>query len=180
MALMLFINNNQPLFLRMLSMPELDKIDSKRMRVDAMTKKGEVSFVKQCKHLLDLCDEIGTKDDNKHTKRESKAGLNHIYYWVNKEEDTLFNRMKAVYKILNNKDKVKMKFFYHIRCDPDLEEGFCVMQHIPYACTGCVEQLSNTWLPNLDKTYNRVMLSNPKHVSTLSSYVDIINYIIQN
>ena len=30
--------------LRMCSTPEVDKIDSKRMRVDAMTKKGEVSF----------------------------------------------------------------------------------------------------------------------------------------
>ena len=32
--------------LRMLCMPEVDKIDSKRMRVDAKTKKGEVSFAK--------------------------------------------------------------------------------------------------------------------------------------
>ena len=26
------------------------------------------------------------------------------------------------------------------------------MRRIPCACTGCVEKLSNTWLPNLDKT----------------------------
>ena len=26
------------------------------------------------------------------------------------------------------------------------------MKHIPCDCTGCVQQLSNTWLPNLDKT----------------------------
>ena len=45
-----------------------------------------------------------------------------------------------------------MKHFYHIRCDPDLYEGFCAMQRIPYACTGYVEQISNTWFPNLDKT----------------------------
>ena len=44
----------------MRSTPEKDKIDSKRMRVEAMTEKGEVSFVKECKRLLDLCDEIGT------------------------------------------------------------------------------------------------------------------------
>ena len=44
-----------------------------------------------------------------------------------------------------------MKHFYNIRQDPDLDKGFCDMQHIPCACTGCVEQLSNTWLPNLDK-----------------------------
>ena len=36
--------------------------------------------------------------------------------------------MKAVYKILNNQDKVAMKHFYHIRYDPDLYEGFCAMQ----------------------------------------------------
>ena len=33
-------------FLRMHSAPEVDKIDSKRMCVDDMTKKGEVSFAK--------------------------------------------------------------------------------------------------------------------------------------
>ena len=45
-----------------------------------------------------------------------------------------------------------MKHFYHIICDPDLGGDFCDMQHIPCACTMCVEQLSNPWLPNLDKT----------------------------
>ena len=60
--------------------------------------------------------------------------------------------MKDVYKILNNQDKVTMKHFYHIRCDTDLGKGFCAMQQIPCACTGYVEQLSNSWLPNLDKT----------------------------
>ena len=33
-------------FLRMLSTPEVDNIDSKRMHVDDMTDKGEVSFAK--------------------------------------------------------------------------------------------------------------------------------------
>ena len=45
-----------------------------------------------------------------------------------------------------------MKHFYHIRCNSDLDGGFCAMRHIPCACIGCVEQLSKTWLPNLDKT----------------------------
>ena len=40
--------------LRMRSNPEKDKIDSKRMRVEAMTEKGEVSFAEECKLLLDL------------------------------------------------------------------------------------------------------------------------------
>ena len=88
------------------------------MRVEAMTEKGEVSFAKECKRLLDLCDEIGTKGDKKHAKREANTRLKHKYYWIQKEEDTLFNGMKAVYKILNNKDKVSMKHFYHIRCYP--------------------------------------------------------------
>ena len=82
-----------------------------------MTEKGEVSFAQECKRLLDLCDEIGTKGDKKHAKRESKVRLKQKYYWVHKEEDTLFNGMKAVYKIPNNEDKVSMKHFYHIRCD---------------------------------------------------------------
>ena len=50
--------------------------------------------------------------------------------------------MKAVYKTLDNQDKLTMKHFYHIRCDTDLDEGFYAMQHTPCACTGCVEQLS--------------------------------------
>ena len=88
------------------------------MRVEAMTEKGEVSFAKEFKRLLDLRGEIGTKGDKKNAKREAKARLKHKYYWIHKEEDTLFNGMKAVYKILNNKDKVSIKHFYHIRCDP--------------------------------------------------------------
>ena len=59
--------------LRMRSTPEKYKIDSKRMCVYAMTKKGEVRFSKECKSLLDLCDEIGTKGNNKHSKRKAKA-----------------------------------------------------------------------------------------------------------
>ena len=52
---------------------------------------------------------------------------------------------------MNNQDKVTMKHSCHIRYDPDLDKGFCAIRHIPCACTGCVEQLSNPWLPNLDK-----------------------------
>ena len=66
--------------LRMRSSPEKDKIDSKRMRVEATTEKGEVSFAEECKRLMDLCDEIGTKGNKKHAKCESKARLNHKYY----------------------------------------------------------------------------------------------------
>ena len=63
--------------LRMNSTPEKDKIDIKRMRVEAMTEKGEVSFAKECKRLLYLSDEIGTKGDKKHAKREAKSRLKH-------------------------------------------------------------------------------------------------------
>ena len=45
-----------------------------------MTEKGEVSFDEECKRLLDLRDEIGTKGDKKHAKREAKARLNHKQY----------------------------------------------------------------------------------------------------
>ena len=112
------------------------------MRVEAMIEKGKVSFAEECKRLLDLRDEIGTKGDKKHAKREAKARLKYKYYWIHKEEETLLNGMKDVYKILNNKDKLTMKHFYHVRCDPDLGEGFCAMRRIPCACSGCVEQLS--------------------------------------
>ena len=44
-----------------------------------------------------------------------------------------------------------MKHFYHIRCGPDLDERLCSMRRITCACTWYVEQLSNPWLPNLDK-----------------------------
>ena len=70
--------------LRMRSTPEVDKIDSKRMHVDSMTKMGKVSFAEECKRLLDLCDENGTKGDKKHAKREAKSLLKKKYYWVHK------------------------------------------------------------------------------------------------
>ena len=68
----------------MRSTPEKEKIDSKHMHVYAMTEKVEVSFAEECKRLLDLCDEIGTKGNQKHAKREAKACLKHKYYWVKK------------------------------------------------------------------------------------------------
>ena len=110
------------------------------MCVDAMTNNGEVSFAEECKRLLDLCDEVGTKGDKKHAKCKTKARLKQKYYWLNKEEGILFNCMKAFYKILNNKNKATMKNFYHIICDPDLGEDFYDMQLIPCVCTGCVEK----------------------------------------
>ena len=61
--------------------------------------------------------------------------------------------MKSVYNILNNQDKVTMQHFYHIICNPDLDEGFYAMQSIPCTCTRQFEQLSNTWLPDLDKMH---------------------------
>ena len=70
--------------LRMRSTPEKDKIDSKRMPVEAMTDKKEVSFSEECKRLLDIRDEIGTKGDKKHAKLEAKARLKHKYYWIHK------------------------------------------------------------------------------------------------
>ena len=75
--------------LRMRSTPEKDKIDSKCMRVYAMTEKVEVSCSKECKRLLDLHDEIGTKGDKKHTKREAKARLKHKYYLIHKEANSV-------------------------------------------------------------------------------------------
>ena len=44
-----------------------------------------------------------------------------------------------------------MKNFYPIICDPELGEVSCAMRRIPCACSGCVEQLSKPWLPNLEK-----------------------------
>ena len=81
--------------------------------------------------------------------------------------------MKAVYKILNNHDKVTMKHVYHIRCNPDLEEGFCAIRRIPFACNGFVEKLSKRWLPNLDKTLQPRYVIKPeacKYSSILRGY----------
>ena len=66
-----------------------------------------------------------------------------------------------------------MKHFYHIRCDPDLDESFCAMRQIPCACTRCVEQLSKPWLPNLDKTLQPRYVIEPetcKYSSILHGY----------
>ena len=69
----------------MRSTPELDNIYSNCMHVDTMNEKREVSFAEECRHLIDLCDKIGTKGDKKHAKREVKAHLKHKYYWLHKE-----------------------------------------------------------------------------------------------
>ena len=52
----------------MCSFPEKDNIDSKCMRVESMTEKGEVRFSKECKRLLDPRDDIGTKGDKETCK----------------------------------------------------------------------------------------------------------------
>ena len=65
--------------LRMRSTPEIDNIYSERMPVDAMTEMWEVIFSEECKHLLYLRDEIGTKGDKKNEKCEAKARLKHKY-----------------------------------------------------------------------------------------------------
>ena len=36
---------------------------------------GEVRFSKECKHLLDIRDEIGTKGDKNHAKFDAKSRL---------------------------------------------------------------------------------------------------------
>ena len=66
-----------------------------------------------------------------------------------------------------------IKNFYHIRCDPDLGEGFCAMRRIPCACSGCVEQLSKPRLPNLEKTQQLRYVIEPetcKYSSILRGY----------
>ena len=82
--------------------------------------------------------------------------------------------MKAVYNILNNPDKVTMKQFYHIRCNTDLDKGFCAMQRIHCACTECVEQLSNPWLPNVDKNLQPRYAIEPK-ICNYSSILRVYN-----
>ena len=122
---------------------------------------------------MDLIDEIGTKGDKKHAKCEAKARLKHKYYQVYTEEDILFNGMKAVYKILNIQDKVTMKHYYHIRWNPDLDEGLCDMRQIPCACTVRAEQLSKPWSHNLDKTLQPRYVIEPetcKYSSILRGY----------
>ena len=74
---------------------------------------------------------------------------------------------------MNNQDKVTMKQFYHIRCNPYLDTGFCAMRRIPCACTGWVEQLSKPWSPNLDKTLQPRYVIKPetcKYSSILRGY----------
>ena len=120
-----------------------------------------------------ICDKLGTKGNKKHAKGEAKAHLKHKYYWVHQEEEIRFNGMKAVYKILNNQDKVTMKHFYRIRYDYDVDEGFCAIRCIPCACYSCVKQLSKRWLPNLDKNFQPgyvIELETCKYSSILRGY----------
>jgi hypothetical protein len=139
--------------LRKTSMPEVhDTInDSDRMQINSMTEKGDVSFADECRRLLINRDKVGTTGDKKHAKREAKARLKGTFYHVHDDADLLYNGIKATYKILDDRDKVKLKSFYHIRCDPELGQGFCAMRRIPCACNACVEQLSHKWMPKIDK-----------------------------
>ena len=66
-----------------------------------------------------------------------------------------------------------MKHFYHIRCNPELGEGFCAMWRMHCACSGCVEHLSKPWLPTLEKTQQPRYFIKPetcKYSSILHGY----------
>ena len=66
-----------------------------------------------------------------------------------------------------------MKHFYHIRCNPDLDEDFCDMTRIPCACPGCAEQISKPWLTNLYNTLQPRYVIEPetyKYSSILRGY----------
>ena len=66
-----------------------------------------------------------------------------------------------------------MKHFYHIICDPDVDEGFCAMRRIPCDWSECVDQLSKPWLHNLYKTLQPRYVIEPetcKYYSTLHGY----------
>ena len=81
--------------------------------------------------------------------------------------------MKAVYKILNNQDKVTMKHYYNIRYDPVLDKSFCAMRRIPCAFTKCVEQISNPLSSNLYKNLQPHYATKPeicKYSSILHGY----------
>ena len=67
-----------------------------------------------------------------------------------------------------------MKHFYHIRCDPELGEGYLVL------VLGMLSNSPNPGYLTWEKPNNHVMLSNQKHVSTLQSYGAIINGILSN
>ena len=40
---------------------------------------------------------------------------------------------------------------YHLRLDPNLENGTCEILQIPYACVECTDMLDNTWYPGVSK-----------------------------
>ena len=78
--------------------------------------------------------------------------------------------MKAVNKILNNKDKVTIKHFYHIICDTNLEKVSVLCGAHFVLVLGVLDNSPNpgylTWI----KPSDHVMLSNQKHVSTLTCF----------
>ena len=66
-----------------------------------------------------------------------------------------------------------MKHLNHIRCNTELGECFSAMRRIPCACSGCVDQLSKPWLPNLEKTQQPRYVIEPetwKYSSILRGY----------
>ena len=54
------------------------------------------------------------------------------------------------------------------------------MRRIPCDCSGCVDQLSKPWLPNLEKTQQPRYVIEPETVDTLQSHMAIIIGILSN
>ena len=71
-----------------------------------------------------------------------------------------------------------MKHFYHIICHTDLVKCSCALRRIPCAYTGCVEKLTNPWLPNLDKTLQPHYSIKPETCKYSSILCDYIKWYI--
>ena len=84
------------------------------------------------------------------------------------------------FKLPNNQDKVKMKHFYHIKCDYNLDKVSVLCNAYLVLVIGVLNNSPNPGYPNWIKPSNHVILSNLKHVGTLPSYVAIINGLLKN
>ena len=73
-------------------------------------------------------------EDTNNENRESSSVVNHRVYHLQKECDVMHTKLNIKSKFPKRDEKINMRYLYHIRCNPDLGLGKCVMRQIPCAC----------------------------------------------
>ena len=111
--------------------------DKKRMNIYSMNEEDEFIFAEEFQRLCVHRDNTGITGYTKHKKREASSAVKQRVYHVHKEYDVMHMDLNIKSKCPKRDDNIKMRNLYHIRCNPDLGLGKCVMRQISCACQEC-------------------------------------------